>query len=152
GMEVFFVFQAEDGIRDWSVTGVQTCALPILILGSIRLVLGVVGLAAAAAIGHSLGTALAAGAVGVVLTIFTLISPGGRRRPAQLRPPSPRRAPQSGWRALAAAMFPSTYGVALLTGIALAFNADLAAFLSGVMLGMGLTALAYALPRLKVRP
>src|SRR5262249_57061879 len=23
-------FQAEDGIRDWSVTGVQTCALPIL--------------------------------------------------------------------------------------------------------------------------
>src|SRR5262249_56458889 len=24
-----FVLQAEDGIRDWSVTGVQTCALPI---------------------------------------------------------------------------------------------------------------------------
>src|SRR6202023_4104753 len=24
-------FQAEDGIRDWSVTGVQTCALPISI-------------------------------------------------------------------------------------------------------------------------
>src|SRR5262249_56035273 len=28
GVFVFF-FQAEDGIRDWSVTGVQTCALPI---------------------------------------------------------------------------------------------------------------------------
>src|SRR5215213_7791488 len=27
--ESFFFFQAEDGIRDWSVTGVQTCALPI---------------------------------------------------------------------------------------------------------------------------
>src|SRR5258706_4259035 len=27
---LFFFFQAEDGIRDWSVTGVQTCALPIL--------------------------------------------------------------------------------------------------------------------------
>src|SRR5262249_59642706 len=26
---VFVFFQAEDGIRDWSVTGVQTCALPI---------------------------------------------------------------------------------------------------------------------------
>src|SRR5437879_11084855 len=26
-----FFFQAEDGIRDTSVTGVQTCALPILI-------------------------------------------------------------------------------------------------------------------------
>src|SRR5438046_9722538 len=28
-MPAFFFFQAEDGIRDWSVTGVQTCALPI---------------------------------------------------------------------------------------------------------------------------
>src|SRR5262249_34932549 len=27
--EKTFFFQAEDGIRDWSVTGVQTCALPI---------------------------------------------------------------------------------------------------------------------------
>ena len=26
---IFFFFQAEDGIRDISVTGVQTCALPI---------------------------------------------------------------------------------------------------------------------------
>src|SRR6266496_3647811 len=29
----FFFFQAEDGIRDLYVTGVQTCALPILRLG-----------------------------------------------------------------------------------------------------------------------
>src|SRR5437016_9653157 len=29
-MTSIFFFQAEDGIRDWSVTGVQTCALPIL--------------------------------------------------------------------------------------------------------------------------
>src|SRR5205085_2593692 len=35
----FFFFQAEDGIRDLTVTGVQTCALPILISG-----LGVFGL------------------------------------------------------------------------------------------------------------
>src|SRR3712207_9004966 len=28
----FFFFQAEDGIRDIGVTGVQTCALPIFIL------------------------------------------------------------------------------------------------------------------------
>src|SRR5688500_20301423 len=26
---MFFYFQAEDGIRDYKVTGVQTCALPI---------------------------------------------------------------------------------------------------------------------------
>src|SRR5438270_5531562 len=30
---VFFFFQAEDGIRDLTVTGVQTCALPISQLG-----------------------------------------------------------------------------------------------------------------------
>src|SRR5207248_6930539 len=29
----FFFFQAEDGIRDRTVTGVQTCALPILLNG-----------------------------------------------------------------------------------------------------------------------
>src|SRR5438094_10494867 len=28
--DYFFFFQAEDGIRDRTVTGVQTCALPIL--------------------------------------------------------------------------------------------------------------------------
>src|SRR5256885_12378769 len=28
-MLFFFFFQAEDGIRDYKVTGVQTCALPI---------------------------------------------------------------------------------------------------------------------------
>src|SRR5256885_5085329 len=28
-MICFFFFQAEDGIRDYKVTGVQTCALPI---------------------------------------------------------------------------------------------------------------------------
>src|SRR5438876_10060497 len=29
GLSCFFFFQAEDGIRDGRVTGVQTCALPI---------------------------------------------------------------------------------------------------------------------------
>ena len=31
---VAFFFQAEDGIRDSPVTGVQTCALPIYVSGS----------------------------------------------------------------------------------------------------------------------
>src|SRR5207249_8162368 len=31
----FFFFQAEDGIRDRNVTGVQTCALPILNRGEV---------------------------------------------------------------------------------------------------------------------
>src|ERR671926_603299 len=35
---LFFFFQAEDGIRDHCVTGVQTCALPISSAQSVRLV------------------------------------------------------------------------------------------------------------------
>src|SRR5256885_9749612 len=31
---IFFFFQAEDGIRDYKVTGVQTCALPIFWLSA----------------------------------------------------------------------------------------------------------------------
>src|SRR3712207_8989936 len=31
-LRLFFIFQAEDGIRDIGVTGVQTCALPISFL------------------------------------------------------------------------------------------------------------------------
>src|SRR5256885_14339714 len=33
-VSIFFFFQAEDGIRDYKVTGVQTCALPITIYGA----------------------------------------------------------------------------------------------------------------------
>src|SRR5437870_11396275 len=38
GRWLVFFFQAEDGIRDGHVTGVQTCALPICGRGSARLV------------------------------------------------------------------------------------------------------------------
>src|SRR5256885_3660712 len=32
GCALIFFFQAEDGIRDYKVTGVQTCALPISVV------------------------------------------------------------------------------------------------------------------------
>ena len=35
GVFYIFFFQAEDGIRDDLVTGVQTCALPILIMSRV---------------------------------------------------------------------------------------------------------------------
>src|SRR5476649_2138641 len=35
----FFFFQAEDGIRDHCVTGVQTCALPIAQAGNLDVIL-----------------------------------------------------------------------------------------------------------------
>src|SRR5690606_40500239 len=39
----FFFVQAEDGIRDFHVTGVQTCALPISLAGDSRLPVLAVG-------------------------------------------------------------------------------------------------------------
>ena len=36
----FFFFQAEDGIRDYDVTGVQTCALPIYLRAVAKIVEG----------------------------------------------------------------------------------------------------------------
>src|SRR2546426_7939154 len=38
---VCFFFQAEDGIRDYKVTGVQTCALPIWNRRAVGIVLGI---------------------------------------------------------------------------------------------------------------
>src|SRR6478736_7067730 len=40
----FFFFQAEDGIRDLTVTGVQTCALPICLVAAGRCSTMVLGL------------------------------------------------------------------------------------------------------------
>src|SRR3989441_9368934 len=39
---MIFFFQAEDGIRDKLVTGVQTCALPIFLISLIGGLLGVI--------------------------------------------------------------------------------------------------------------
>src|SRR5256885_7454181 len=39
----FFFFQAEDGIRDYKVTGVQTCALPICARAALRDAAAVLG-------------------------------------------------------------------------------------------------------------
>src|SRR5256884_3417970 len=48
----FFFFQAEDGIRDVAVTGVQTCALPIFAVTLYRVILGsIIGAVPAVAVG-----------------------------------------------------------------------------------------------------
>src|SRR2546422_10828538 len=64
---VFFFFQAEDGIRDVAVTGVQTCALPIFF--AFLYVLSVTG--ACMLLSRTGGLAMAGGAsvlyAGVVL-------------------------------------------------------------------------------------
>src|SRR5207302_6964144 len=71
---LFFFFQAEDGIRDFHVTGVQTCALPIwqrrpreylladlvFQLGSLHLALGPAAVVAAVAMVLAVGRPIAA--------------------------------------------------------------------------------------------
>src|SRR5260370_37442362 len=47
-MVVVFFFQAEDGIRDSSVTGVQTCALPICLVAAAPATTGSIGMPARA--------------------------------------------------------------------------------------------------------
>src|SRR2546430_10930087 len=41
---LFFFFQAEDGIRDLTVTGVQTCALPISLHADLQRIVLLAGL------------------------------------------------------------------------------------------------------------
>src|SRR5699024_5555983 len=53
-IQMLFVLQAEDGIRDRNVTGVQTCALPILMKKTVSVIgAGVAGLASAIRLQHA---------------------------------------------------------------------------------------------------
>src|SRR5437764_9436090 len=77
---IFFFFQAEDGIRDTSVTGVQTCALPILPGGAAGRTLepgDLISTGTPAGVGASTGTFLKPGDVlhGTIEGIGTLVSP-----------------------------------------------------------------------------
>src|SRR5439155_6830541 len=58
-LRAFFFFQAEDGIRDGHVTGVQTCALPISakVKALVNMVMNIntAGLAEGLALGSALG-------------------------------------------------------------------------------------------------
>src|SRR5699024_11696456 len=67
----FFFFQAEDGIRDRNVTGVQTCALPI----SRRSM----SPAATSAVPPMPGTALVAAGLMLLLGVAEVLDPAARR-------------------------------------------------------------------------
>src|SRR3712207_8827729 len=61
----FFFFQAEDGIRNIGVTGVQTCALPIYVIN----VRGEIHVSTAPEFSERLNEAIARGKTAVVLDL-----------------------------------------------------------------------------------
>jgi len=69
-------------------------------------------------------------------TIFVLADP--RRRLFASRPVAPL---QVWWKAALRATYPSTIGLAVLTGLSLAFSSVLAAVLAGVIGGLGVAGL-----------
>src|SRR5256886_8819563 len=90
----FFFFQAEDGIRDLTVTGVQTCALPISSLGLLgRVATDSVRARLAVAQVLAEGRPIAAAAGDHIAGVRRRLNCNGDRRDVWLRvSSSPRRA------------------------------------------------------------
>jgi hypothetical protein len=109
----------------------------LLVLTPIRLGLGLAGLGAAALIGRPGPAALAFGVGTLGAAIALSADPRYSRDLLGDVPPVPEDARYASRLEIAAAgIFPSTAGVAVLTGIALFFDATLAALLAGVLAGM----------------
>lgn len=119
-----------------------------LLIAAVRLGLAAAGVAAAVARGVNRGPAVGLVAFGAGLVLFSVYA-GGRPQRAALRFGDPEPAPQgahveSRARALARAAYPSTIGLTVLTAIALWPQPPLAAFLAGILAGLGVMALVGA--------
>jgi hypothetical protein len=119
-----------------------------LLIAALRLALAAAGAAAAVARGVDPGATLGLVAFGAGLVLFAVYA-GGRPQRAALRFADPEPAPDDARverrvRALAQATYPSTVGLTVLTGIALWPQPPLAAFLAGILAGLGLMALVGA--------
>jgi hypothetical protein len=137
---------------------VESIRLRLWLIGPVRLLLGIVFLAAARAEGGSSGGTLVAFAAAALAMAFLLPNdPRARFRratdePAEL-PADARVAPA--WQHAAHAALPSTVGVTILAAVILPFRPTLAALLAGILAGLGLAALytAYGFDdRLYVEP
>ena len=109
-----------------------------LLLAGIRLGLAVSGLGAAIAFGVHAAVAAASFAGGIVLLGFTLITTRqGMWSGRDVRVERP-------WRAALSATYPSTIGLTVSTVLALGLKPQLAAFLAGLLAGLGFAAAAVA--------
>jgi len=118
-----------------------------LVLAPIRLALGLAGLGAAVLGGARGSVVLLAFVIGAVGAAALLTSDprGRRRRPAEPVPLVAGTAVDSWSEVARTDIFPSTAGVTVLTGAALAFDPAVAAVLAGVLAGMGLATVVGAL-------
>lgn len=137
---------------------VESIRLRLLLIGPVRLVLGIVFLGAARVAGGAPGpTLLAFGAAAFAMVFFLANDPRARflrtsGEPAEL-PAEAIVAPA--WLHAFHAALPSTVGVTILAAVTLAFNPTLAALLAGILAGLGGAALyaAYGMdPRLYLDP
>jgi hypothetical protein len=119
-----------------------------LLIATVRLALAAAGLVAAVARGVRAGPAAGLLAFGAVLVLFTVYG-GDRRRRSALKFGTPDRVPadariESRSRALAEAAYPSTIGLTALIAFALWPQPGLAAFLAGILGGLGVMSLVGA--------
>ena len=116
-----------------------------LLIAALRLALAAAGVTAAVARGVDRGPAVGLVAFGAGLVLFSVYA-GGRPQRAARRFGDAQAAPddfrvESRLRALAAATYPSTIGLTVLIVIALWPQPPLAAFLAGILAGLGVMAL-----------
>ncbi|HUH20535.1 MAG TPA: hypothetical protein VLZ09_01585 [Gaiellaceae bacterium] len=124
-----------------------------LLIAALRLALAAAGVAAAVARGVERGPAVGLLAFGAGLVLFSVYA-GGKPQRAARRFGDAQPAPndfrvERPLRALAAATYPSTIGLTVLTVIALWPQPPLAAFLAGILAGLGVMALV-GVARLRV--
>jgi hypothetical protein len=123
---------------------VESVRLRLLLVAPLRILLGIVWLGAARAVGASGAAGLLAFAAGSFAMTFLISNdPRARFRNAPGEPdvlPADANVAPAWLHALHAA-FPSTVGVSVLAAVTLAFNPTFTALLAGVLAGLGLAAL-----------
>ncbi|HEY3050735.1 MAG TPA: hypothetical protein VGJ40_03345 [Gaiellaceae bacterium] len=119
-----------------------------LLISVVRLGLAALGFALVRLRGVEAGVAAGVFALGAGLLLFAVLASARRRRAwrriAEAQPAPQAASIESWWRSLVAATYPSTIGLTILDGIALAVNPRLAALLAGILAGLGLAALGFA--------